>query len=438
MNSNPPPIQQPGVMSLQRYGCLIILVLLVTLVVVGVLVLRHVVVGTAVPFKAVARVIEQANPNVKITGISGDLSTGPSVASITWGDDPANRSEILDLRIKYNGYADATAKKRIVLEDVGVKKAHIDLADFGAWTRTTTTSRTSGPTPGDAPASGGGSAFPPELDSFEIKRVLIEDMLITNRKSDFRLSIPKILWTGFVATRKGVEAGELVVESDRLTLQTGAGRTLPMGDESVTFQKTLTGTAQPLLHPAIRQPITFTLDYTFVPEVKAPAFRFSTAEGKVEVATTAEGGHALHVRHLDIAAFLDARKLYGEEAAEFPSDLVLEAVAAPEDGPLKIVSGSFRLGVVTFQIEPAEIAAADQSKAALHAVLRTGAGEIRWSLPLKNWPVECRPVFSSQPELPPTEILARVFAGKRYAELSAEEKRGIDARLPVYFSTPAP
>jgi hypothetical protein len=115
----------------------------------------------------------------------------------------------------------------------------------------------------------------------------------------------------------------------------------------------------------------------------------------------------------------------------------LETVDAPEGGSSKIISGSFRLGVTTFQVEPAEMTV-DSPKAALHAVWRTGAGEIRWTLLLKDWPMQCRPVFSSQPELPPTEILARVFAGKPYAELNAEEKRAIDARLPVYFSTPAP
>jgi hypothetical protein len=438
MNSTPPPLKEPSVFSIQRYGCLIILVAVISLIVVGVLALRYLVVGTAVPFKAVARVIEKANPNVKITGITGDLKTGPRVASITWGSDPENRSEILDLRIKYNGYADASAKKRIVIEDVGVKKAHIDLADFGAWTRTTTQSSTLGSTTSGSTSSGSESAFPDELDSFEIKRVLIEDVLITNRKSDFRLSIPRVSWSGFSATRKGVEPGELVVESDRLTLHTGPGRTLPMGDEKATFQKTLTGAVQPLLHAAILQPIAFTLDYTFVPEVKAPAFHFSTADGKVVIETTSEGGHAMHIRHLELATYLDPRKLYGPEAADFPSDLVLETVDAPEGGSSKIISGSFRLGVTTFQIEPAEIAAVDSAKAALHAVWRTGAGEIRWTLPLKDWPMQCRPVFSSQPELPPTEILARVFVGKPYAELDAEEKRAVDARMPVYFSTPTP
>ncbi len=438
MDSEPPPLHQPGPLSLRRYGCLVILIVLVVLAILALLLIRHVFVGTAVPFRIVANLVQKANPNIKIEGISGDLSTGPSVKSITWGDDPANRSEILDLRVKYNGWASAKATKRLVIEDVGVKKAHIDLADFGPVTRTTTTSSSPGSRPYSSSRSSSSPVTDLGMDSIEVKQVLIEDVLITNRHSQFRLSIPKMSWTGFKLTKDTVEPGELVVESDRLTLHTVPGRTVPIGPETVTFQKTLNGTVQPLLHPAILQAINFTLDYSFVPEVKAPAFHFSTAEGKVEIDTNADGSRSLHVRNLNPAEFFDARKLYGKEAADFPSDLVIEATAASEDGPLTIVSGSFRLGVTTFQIEPGEIAEADSGKAALHAVWRTGAGEIRWTLPLKDWPVECRPVFSSQPELEPREILARVFAGKKYEELSVEEKQAVDARIPVYFSTIVP
>jgi len=442
----PPPLKQPGLLSFQRYGCLALFGVVVLGIVAVVLLSWHMLVGTAIPFQQVANFIEKANPNIKIKGVSGNASTGPSVESITWGDDPATRSEIFGLRIKYNGYADVRANKRLILTDVGVRKAHIDLADFDAFAQSTSTSSNShsGSSSGHRSSSSNSeknSTSPLTdlgLESFEIRQVLIEDVLITNRNSDFRLSIPKVSWTGFKATQKSVEAGELIVESDRVTLHTGPGRTLPLEQESVTFQKTLTGTAQPLLHPAILQPITFTLDYTFVPEMNAPAFHFSTAEGKVEMATMADGGHVLRVRQLDLPALLDATKLYGPEAADFPRDLVLEAVSASENGSVKIVGGRFRLGVATFEIEPAEIAAADQPKASLNAVLRADAGEIRWSLPLNDVPIHFRPRFSSDAGLAPTEILARVFAGKTYADLSAEEKRAIDARLPVYFSTPVP
>lgn len=439
MNSEPPPIKPskpPGPLSLQRYGCLVIIVVIVALIILGVFALRYAVLETAVPFKAVASVFESADPNVKITGVTGSLATGPSVASITWGADPAHRSEILDLRVKYNGFADFRKNKRVIIEDLGVRKAHIDLTDLAA--KVQTSGQISGPGRQAPSESRSASTFPEGLDSIEIRRVLIEDVLITNRRSEFQLSIPKVEWTGFKATRQGVEAGELHIDSDRLTLHTGPGGTHPLGGETVTFEKSLTGTLQPLLHAAIQQPLSFTADFTFIPEVKAPAFFFSALAGKVELATTADGGHALQVRQLDLPALLDVRKLYGPEAAEFPGDLVLEAAAASDDGPMKIGGGSFRLGVTTFHIEPVEIAAANRDNAVVQAVARMAAGEIRWSLPLKEVPMHFRPRLTARPELPPTEILAQVFAGKTSAELNAEEKRAIDARMPAYFAPPSP
>lgn len=438
MNSEPPPIkpyQPPGPLSLQRYGCLLIILVIVALIVLGVFALRYAVVQTALPFKAVASLIEAGDANLKIEGVTGSLSTGPSVASITWGADPAHRSEILDLRVKYNGFADIRKNQRVIIEDVGVRKAHIDLTDMAAMVATSRTTSSSGRSAPSEPRSG--SAFPEGLDSFEIRRVLIEDVLITNRRTEFQLSIPKVEWTGFKATRQGVEAGELHVDSDRLTLHTGPGGTHPLAGENVTFEKSLTGTLQPLLHAAIQQPLSFTVDFTFIPEVKSPAFHFRALEGKVEVATTADGGHTLQVRELDLPVLLDAKKLYGPDAADFPSALVMDAVAAPDGGPLQIVSGSFRLGVAIFQIEPAEIVA-NQEDAVVQAVARVDAAEIRWILPLKELPIHFRPRLTAHPEIPPTEILARVFTGKAYAALSADEKRSVDARLPAYFSAPTP
>ncbi len=433
MNSTPPPLPSTGSSFPWRIGCIVALVLFVCLIIAAVLGARYAIVKTAFPFKAFAAFIEKANPNVKITGISGDLATGPRVESITWGMDPKKRSEILDLRVKYNGFRDARVNNRVIIEDVGVRKAHIDLADFGTITRTTTSTSTSTSTPSSSSRSNT-SPLATTLDRFEIKRVLIEDVLITNRNTDFRLSVPKISWTGFVATPKSIEPGEVIIESDRLSLHSGPGQTLPIADQSVTFQKAITGTAQPLLHNAIRQPISFALNFTIVPEVHVPAFHFTTADGKLEIATTADGGQALRANGLDLGAWLDFTKIYGAQAADIPSNLVLDAVAPPEDGPVKILGGRFRVGTAAFEILPTEFTSDQGVTAKLEAVWKSDAGEIRWTLPLANALKDYRPRLSSPTDLPPTEILARVFAGKPYGELTTEERRAIDLRIPIYFA----
>jgi len=441
---------------LRRHGCLTFLIVIVVLFVVAIMVAYHMIVSTAMPYRFVASMIQKANPNVHIEGITGDLKSGLGVSSITWGDVPGSPSEILDLRLRYNGVSDARNTQRVVINDAGVRRAHIDLADLPSGnnvTTTQTTTVTNGSTTTSVSTTSSGSStttavnpfttgpagasFPQGLESFEIERVSIEDVLITNRNTpDFRVSIPKIEWTGFKATPTSIEPGVLTVESDRLTLHTTPGRTLPVEGKELAFQKLLTGTAQPALHPAIKQPIAFTLDFSMMPHGQSSPFRLLAADGKLEMIRTADGGGSIHARDLDPASFIDARRLYGEQAAELPSELVLSAVATSgfDDGggSMKIVGGSFRLGVLTFQIEQVEFTKMEEYGTKLRAVSKTDAGDILWTLPLANFGEEFHPKLSCT-GLAPTEIVARVFAGKPYQELSPEEKPAIDARVPIYF-----
>jgi len=473
-SASPESYDQPS--FFRRYGCLIFLVAFALLIVGGFLFARYMIVSTPMPFRMVARMIEKANPNVRIEGISGDLKTGVSVSSITWGTVPGKPSEILDLRIRYNGYGDMSQTHRLVIHEVGVRRAHIDLADLpsadAAITQTTVTSysttsstTTSGSTTATTPPSGPttsttttssadgpvtttttttsftmptlpGAPLPNGLQAFEIERMSIEDVLITNRNSpDFRLSIPKVEWTGFKATPTSLDPGALTVESDRLMLHTEPGRTVQVDGQSIAFQKLLKGTAQPALHPAIKQPISFTADLSFQPQGDAGPFHFVFADGNLEINGTANGGGSIHARQVDLASFLDPKKIFGEQTADLPGDLVLDAVAGPGfatgNGTMKITGGSFRLGVATFQIQPLEFTKAGLSGAVFQAVFKTDAGDILWQLPLARFGDEYHPRLMSQ-GMATTEILSRVFAGRPYEQLTAEEKKAIDARVPVY------
>lgn len=432
MNSNLPPQLPSQPSTLRRYGCLIVLVAVLTLAVVGALVAYHMVVRTPMPYRMVASIIEKGNPNVKINGLTGSLGSGLGVESITWGDDPEKRSEILDLRVKYSASKISGGQYRVVVTDAGVRKAHIDLADFGPVT-TTSTSTTSG-SRSSTRTSGGSS--PSGAGTFEIERVSIEDVLVTNRRSDFRLSIPKIEWTGFKASPVGFDPGVLTVDSDRLMLHTSAGRKLPFAGEDVTFQKMLTGSALPLLHPAIRKPIDFIADVSFSAGGDALPFHLAGAGDQLEIGITKDGNGVLQIRELDLGSFLDPAALFGKDAAELPNHLVLTVARTgglgSEPGKIKVVGGSFRLGAATFEVEPLVFSEGQQAGVILQAVANTEAGKIVWALPLAEFGKEYHPHFINT-GLPPEEVLARVFAGKPYAQLDAQEKRAVEARRAVYF-----
>ena len=73
---------------LRRHGCLVFLLTIVALFVIAVMVGYHMLVSTAMPYRFIASMIQKANPNVHIEGITGDLKTGVGVSSITWGVMP--------------------------------------------------------------------------------------------------------------------------------------------------------------------------------------------------------------------------------------------------------------------------------------------------------------------------------------------------------------
>ncbi|HEY3898439.1 MAG TPA: hypothetical protein VGM54_07490 [Chthoniobacter sp.] len=423
MNPTTPPAPR------QRHGCLIVLALFTALFIVAVLVVYHLVMRTPMPYRIIASAIEKANPAVKITGITGNLSSGIGIESIAWGDDPQKRSEILGLQIKFAATADRSGKYRLVVHDVGVRKAHVDLADFGPASGSSS-STSSSPSPTNPQTM---------LESLDVERVSIEDVLITDRASSFRLSIPKIEWTGFKWTPTSLEPGTLLVESDRLTIHTIPGRTVSLNGRKVTFQKSFTGTALPALHPAVKQAIPFIADVGYPAQGQIRGCHVEIADGKLEWETTEDGGGSLHVRKLDLPSYIDARKLFGEKAADLPSDLVLSAVATSGftdgHGTINITGGNFRLGAATFQIEPEEFGAPEQSSATLRAVFTSDAGKIEWSLPLANLGHEFQPRFSS-PSLSPEEILAHVFFAKAAQDLSPEEKKEVDSKRSIYFPLP--
>lgn len=465
MSSNTSPESYPQPSFLRRHGCLTFLAVVVLLLVAGVLFARYMIFSTPLPYRIVAALIEKANPNVHISGLTGDIQKGLNVGSITWGQMPGSPSEIRDLRIRYNGYGEAGKTHRIVLNEVAVSRAHIDLADLPTTnSTTTTTTTTSGGTATTTTVEGGatstttvssssssgtsttmtsrtragsaGPTLPAGVESFEIERVSIEDVLITNRNSPFRLSIPKIAWTGFKVTPTSFEPGLLTVESDRLTLRTEAGRKVSLEDTDVTFQKLLKGVAQPALHPAIKQPIAFAADLTFLPQGDVRPFHILLDDGRLEISGTADGAGSVRARQVDLASYIDPKKVFGDQAADLPSEVVVSAVAtagfADGSGSMKIAGGSFRLGVAKFQIQPLEFTKADQNAAVLKAVLKTDAGEIVWELPLANFGDDYRPRLTS-PGMPPEEAVSRVFTGRSYQQLSPEERKAVDERVEVYI-----
>ena len=278
MSSNSPAGIPDQPSALRRHGCLIFVIVVVVLVLAGVLTIYHIAFGTAVPFRIFAGIMEKANPNLHIEGITGDLKTGLQVASITWerySGRPSRNSR--PACVRYNGYGDAGKTHRLVFNEIGVSprahrprgssfehQYHHDANDNGdEWLQhdhrhDDEHGHLHVHLDGDderrcfrPPLDG----FPQGLESIEVERVSIEDVLITNRQvPDFRISIPKIgvdwIQSHAQECRAGVCSPSKATASCCTPLR--AARCRSTGT-TWAFQKLVTVTAQPALHPALKR-----------------------------------------------------------------------------------------------------------------------------------------------------------------------------------------
>jgi hypothetical protein len=370
-------------------GCLLnlliaVVVLVLALVGGGYIAVMH----TALPFKAVASLLESGstNVNLRITGISGSISSGFGVKSIRW-----TGGTIGDVRVKYSGFRDLVSKKELILREVHVGQAHLDITDWKSSPAATNTTPTS--TSSESP-----------LKLFQIDRLTIQDVALTNRLTGFSLAMPALEWTGFKAAKGHVEFGQLKVDSDRLKIATKPAR-------SAEFQKLIEGTLLPKLHPMIRRPVNFIADVGYAGS--NVICRVSGFDGKLNFEIKPDQTSVLRCQGLDLADYFDA---------PLPQDLTTEL--SLEKGSVKVRSGTFKLGVCTFVFPAQNISGTNL----VFAVSRAAGKEIRYELVASDEPSRLQQRLTARPPLSPQDTLAMIFHGQPYAELPPAAQKDVDQK----------
>lgn len=400
-------LDPPGAPKKSGLGCLLNLIIGLVTFVLAVVVCGYIVVmHTAFPFRVLASLMEKGgtNVNLKITGITGSISSGFGIKSMRW-----TGGEIADTRVTYSGFSDLWSRKELILRDIHVGKAHIDVT---GWTNTTAQTKSQpANAPANVPANGSGES---PLNLFEIDRLTIEDVVLTNRLTGFSLVMPMLEWTGFKATKGNVEFGQLTADTDRLKLAT-------RDSHAAGFQKVVEGTLLPKLHPMIRRPIDFTADFGYAQS--NVTCRVRAFDGKFDFEAKPDHTASLNCTGLNLADYFDA---------PLPQDVTL-AVAVVADSqtktyPIKLLGGSFKLGVSTFEI-PA------QDSTDIHPVLavsRADGEDFSYELvpSEKSPPFQLR--LTAKPPLNSQDTLAKVFYGKLYAELTSDEQADIAHKLPSF------
>ena len=292
------------------------------------------------------------------------------------------------------------------------------------------TNRPNGPV-GLQPPRGSARRVGPEL--VQIDKVGLEDVFLTNRATGFGLSIPSIQWTGFKADKGKVELGQLKIDSDRLTVETKPGRSVEVEGKQVAFQKLLEGSVLPKLGKSLRRAVGFTVDVD-CPEGKLSAW-ITAFDGKLQAWFPPGGGGHVSCKDLDLTDYFDS---------PLPRALNLQAgFAVPSDdnkkNRLESLSGSFQLGRAAFDVEPLPAASKDSqtSETRLSALGHGDSIEYHYSITCSNelWAVSQS--LTAAPEMSPRDMMARLFAGKRYAELDPAVQKDMDAKLGFFGAKPA-
>jgi hypothetical protein len=394
------------------------------------------------------------NQNFKVEGISGSIAKGFRIKSITWGEKDKGASKIEDVRLLYSNFWDLMGGRKVIFKEIHIGKAHLDVtgieellsptnsvdSDFESAEDEEDTNAVANPnvTPGANPANSPvwrtssrrhrGNIYRPGNQLFQVDKLSIEDVFITNRVTGFALSMPAVEWKGFKAQGENVELGQLTINSDRLKVETKPGETAEINGQPVKFQKKLEGTILPLLHKSVRQPIAFTIDA--VPTRSNLVWRLSSFEGRMEVYRAADDTGFVHCKDVDLKSYFDVA---------VPEHLTAEATMNRKGQKeiVKLQKGSFKLGSSQFDIQPQEWAKTSVSSTNhLTAISRTANAVITYHLlvPDEPWNIEQR--LTSAPPLKPQELLARVYYAKPFAELSAAEQKVVEAKKAGFAGWP--
>jgi hypothetical protein len=358
---------------------------------------------TSLPLRFVTKLIEEggADSKLKITGVSGSLSSGLSFKNVKWDE-----GEITDMRFRYSGIMDVIRRKELIIHEMHVGSATLQTTFFTESPEEPETQSNDHPTPK-------GESKDPPLRLLQIDRVSLNQIIIKNPTNGNTITIPKIEWTGFKAEKGAeLELGNLEADSDHLVIKT---TTPPDSD----YQKRVEVSLLPKLHPSILKPIR--IDAYFGQKDGKPFSDIKAFDESVHFIQTADGSQQLRATGANLADFLDA---------PLPNQLQLDAELANPDSSeptLTVRGSSFVLGTKSFAIQPTTVTGPEEAPAGTGflAICRKDDTEIRYEIPVtqsKDQQQSFTPVLTSTPAMKAEDLMALLFHDGKFSDLPPSDQ----------------
>jgi len=175
------------------------------------------------------------------------------------------------------------------------------------------------------------------------------------------------------------------------------------------------------LHKSVLKPIPFTVDVGYLGGKLV--WRLKTFDGKMEAYRGSDESGFLRCKDADLGGYFDA---------PVPQHVTIEAkTSRKKDKDLvRLEKGAFRLGLNWFEIQPTEWerSAEEMKTNTVTAISHAGSATLKYELllPQQPWAVSQR--LTAQPDLSPDELLARIYFGKKYAELTTNQQTVVGSK----------
>jgi hypothetical protein len=374
------------------YGLGTIVLLILVVVGGGYYTLMH----SSYPLRKIAEAIEQSAPPdapISIQDVSGSFSTGAQIKRLTWKD-----GEVENLCITYDNLFRSLRAKRFIFREISVTKAHISGLE----------SLTSD-TPSVSSEIEGAEGSPTDWNLFQIDKLSLSDVILSNNLTGVTIVIPKFEWTGFKWEKGQTQFGTINADTPAFKLVT-------VDSKTPGFLKRFTGEIRPGLHASVQKAIPFEIECGKLG--KNMPCRLSAFNQAVTGESRADGTGAVKVHGLDLSA-------YFKDLLQSEIQLDIAFDNQDKESSFEIKSGSFMLGKQRFVVVPALLKGSEKERSDKPVLVAKAQGEgvaIMYMLRKKESAGGFMEELSSEPAMSPDALMATVFFGKPFAELSAAEK----------------
>lgn len=416
LSYQPEPFQHPELSPKKGCGCLSIFIGFSVFVVAIVTAIWLIIMNSSVPLRFVANLIEDGSKssNLKITGVSGSLSSGLNFKKVKW-----DGGEIADMRFHYSGLMDVISRDELIIYEMHVGSATFNTNDL------VHPPKEEEIPPTETSSSTSKSTEPP-LRLLRIDRVSLNKIIITNATTGETINIPKIELNGFKAEKgKPLKFGDIVANSDHLVIKTS--------DPSIPdYQKRLEITLMPKLNQRIRKPIT--IDALLGEKNDKAIYDIKAFDKTVSFTTYPDGNQQIRAEGVNLSDFIDA---------PLPNNVHLDATTTKTEtaNPTFMVrSGSFILGTKSFKIQPTTITV-DESKPEgipFFALHRAGDTEIRYEIPITETETQeqnLTPILTSNRAMSPEDLMALLYYDLKFSTLAPNNQEKIRKDITWYSFT---